>query len=167
MQSMAKGWKLSRRTLLETGARAAGLGALALVAGPGILASPALAQGAMGRIEPEEAVADTLKRLFSGKTIKDGAGVLELEAPEIAENGSVVAVAVKSAKPMKQLWFIADKNRRPNSASFSFGADGGTLVGTNLRLGGTTKVRAIAQMADGSFLEAARDVKVTVGGCGG
>jgi sulfur-oxidizing protein SoxY len=164
---MAKGWKVSRRAVLETGVRAVGVGALVAAAGPGILASSAFAQGAMGRVEPEEAVADTLKRLFGGKSIKDGAGVLMLEAPEIAENGSVVAVKVESSKPMKQLWFIADKNRRPNSANFSFGADGGTLMGTNLRLGGTTKVRAIAEMADGSFLEAAREVKVTVGGCGG
>ncbi|MEO5338070.1 MAG: thiosulfate oxidation carrier protein SoxY [Magnetospirillum sp. WYHS-4] len=158
---------LDRRTVLETGARLAGLGMAAVVAGPMLGAMPALAQAPAGRAEPEEAVADTLKRLFSGKTIKDGAGVLVLDVPPIAENGSVVGVKVDAAKPMRKLWFVADKNRRPMSASFSFDGDGGTLMGTNLRLGGTTKVRAIAEMADGSYLEVAQEVKVTVGGCGG
>lgn len=155
---------VARRTVLETGARLAGLG-LAVAAAPGLFSSDAFAQA--GRLEPEEAVADTLKRLFGGKAVKDGAGAIALEVPEIAENGAVVGVSVTSKAPMKQLWFIVDKNRRPMAAAFTFGADGGTLMGTNLRLGNTTKVRAIAQMADGSFLEAARDVKVTVGGCGG
>ena len=44
---------------------------------------------------------------------------------------------------------------------------GQAYVGTNLRLGESTEVRAVVEMSDGTLLQAKREVKVTVGGCGG
>ncbi len=115
-----------------------------------------------------------MKRLFAGRPIKDGAAAIKLELPLIAENGAVVPLTVEVAAPMtpqsyvKAIYVISDKNRRPLNAKFNLTpAMGQAYVGTNLRLGETTDVRAVVEMSDGTLLQAKREVKVTVGGCGG
>jgi sulfur-oxidizing protein SoxY len=94
--------------------------------------------------------------------------------PLIAENGAVVPVTVDVQSPMtpsnyvKHIYIISDKNRRPLNAKFTLTPAMGTAhVGANLRLGETTDVRAVAELSDGTLLMAKREVKVTVGGCGG
>jgi sulfur-oxidizing protein SoxY len=162
---------ITRRTLLRA------LGALGLggLVGPTLgAARPAWAQGNLASLEPEEAVDATMKRLFGGRPIKDGAATVKLDVPLIAENGAVVPVTVEVHAPMtaqsyvKAVYIISDKNRRPLNAKFNLTpAMGQAYVGTNMRLGESTDVRAIAEMNDGSLLQAKREVKVTVGGCGG
>ena len=94
--------------------------------------------------------------------------------PLIAENGAVVPVAVEVASPMtpqsyvKTVYVISDKNRRPLNVKFSLTPGmGQAYVATNLRLGESTDVRAVAELSDGTLMMAKREVKVTVGGCGG
>lgn len=163
---------VSRRAVMKR------LGFLGLSAIPGLWvfknSRKALAQTVPGMPQPEEKVDATIKRLFGSRTIKDGGSVIKLEIPLIAENGSVVPVTVETNLPVtpqsyvKNIYIIADKNRRPMTAKFSFTPDAGqAFIGTNIRLGGTTDVRAIAEMSDGTLLMAKREVKVTVGGCGG
>ena len=162
---------ITRRALLRA------LGALGLsgLLGPALGGPrPAGAQGNLASLGPEEAVDATLKRLFGGRPIKDGASSIKLELPLIAENGAVVPVSVEVAAPMtpqsyvKSVYIISDKNRRPLNAKFNLTpAMGQAYVATNLRLGESTDVRAIAEMSDGTLLMAKREVKVTVGGCGG
>ena len=134
----------------------------------------ALAQGNLGSLGPEESVDATMKRLFGARPIKDGSSVIKIELPLIAENGAVVPVSVEVTTPqspqshVKSIYIIADKNRRPLNAKFNLTpATGQAYVGTNLRLGESTDVRAVAEMSDGTMLQATREVKVTVGGCGG
>ncbi len=134
----------------------------------------ALAQGNLASLGPEENVDATLKRLFAGRPIKDGSSVIKMDLPLIAENGAVVPVTVEVAAPqtpqsyVKAIYVIADKNRRPLNAKFNLTpATGQAYVGTNLRLGESTDVRAVAEMSDGTLVSAKREVKVTVGGCGG
>jgi len=86
----------------------------------------------------------------------------------------VVPVSVEVNAPMapqgyvRTIYIISDKNRRPLNAKFTLSPTmGQAFVGTNLRLGETTDVRAIAELSDGTLLMAKREVKVTVGGCGG
>jgi sulfur-oxidizing protein SoxY len=160
----------TRRTLLR---------ALALLGLPGVWTSvlaprPARAQGNLGALQPEENVEATLKRLFGTRSIKDAAGTIKLELPLIAENGAVVPVTVEVQSPMtatnyvKHIYIISDKNRRPLNAKFALTpAMGLAHVGANLRLGETTNVRAVAELSDGTLLMAMREVKLTVGGCGG
>jgi sulfur-oxidizing protein SoxY len=161
----------TRRALLRA------LGALGLtgLVGP-LLGSPrpASAQGNLANLGPEEPVDATMKRLFAGRPIKDGAASIKLELPLIAENGAVVPLTVEVETPMtsqayvKAIYIISDKNRRPLNVKFNLTpAMGQAYVGTNLRLGETTDVRAIVEMSDGTLLQAKREVKVTVGGCGG
>jgi sulfur-oxidizing protein SoxY len=161
---------ITRRALL----RALGSLGVASAAASAGFALPEMALAQAGKPEPEEKVDAAMKRLFGGRPIKDGAAMLKLEAPLIAENGSVVPVTVEVSAPMtpqsyvKNIYIIADKNRRPMTAKFSFTPDSGqAFIGANVRLGGTTDVRAIAEMSDGTLLMAKREVKVTVGGCGG
>jgi sulfur-oxidizing protein SoxY len=162
---------LTRRALLRI-LGAVGLGGLAA---PYLGVPPlALAQGNLGNLEPEESVDATMKRLFGGRPIKDGSSVIKLDLPLIAENGAVVPVSIEVTAPqtpqsyVKSIYIISDKNRRPLNAKFNLSLIlGQPYIGTNLRLGESTDVRAIAQMNDGTLLMAKREVKVTVGGCGG
>lgn len=160
---------LTRRALLK------GLGLLGLAGAVGPLLGaprPAGAQGSLANLLPEEPVDATLKRLFGGRPVKDGSSVMKLELPLIAENGAVVPVSVEVTPPaqgyVKSIYIVSDKNRRPMNVKFNF-SPGASLpvVGTNLRLNTTGDVRAIAELSDGTLLMAKRQVKVTVGGCGG
>jgi sulfur-oxidizing protein SoxY len=127
-----------------------------------------------GTPQPDEKVADTLKRLFGDRPLQPAGDKMKFEAPMIAENGAVVPVRVDVELPMtgddyvKNIYIIADKNRRPLNAKVSLTPDAGKAsVGTNIRLASTTDVRAIAETSKGALYEAKREVKVTVGGCGG
>ena len=93
------------------------LGALGAAAATGALALPGRATAqALGM---QETVDAGLKRVFGGRPIKDGSGLIKLEIPLIAENGAVVPVSVEANSPMtpanyvKHIYIVADKNRIP------------------------------------------------------
>ena len=163
---------MTRRTVLGV---AGLLGASALVV-PLLGGRPRAVwgQGSLGALQPEEKVDATMKRLFGARPVNDGSGVIKMELPLIAENGAVVPLTVEVQSPMtpanhvKTIYVISDKNRRPLNAKFTLTpAMGSATVGTNLRLGETTDVRVVAELSNGTLLMAKREVKVTVGGCGG
>lgn len=167
-----EGHSVSRRAVMRT----LGILGFSLGAMPFILGNPrsARGQGNLGSLQPEENVDATLRRLFGNRAIKDGSNVMKLDIPLIAENGALVPITVEVQSPMtptqfvKHIYIISDKNRRPMNARFSLTPEMGVaVIGTTLRLGGTTDVRAIAEMSDGTLLIAKREVKVTIGGCGG
>jgi sulfur-oxidizing protein SoxY len=171
MEGPMSGEGTTRRALLRALAALGLAGVLALAPD---FRRPAAAQGNLANLGPEEPVSSTMKRLFGGRPIKDGSSEIKLELPLIAENGAVVPATVEVAAPMtpqsyvRAIYIISDKNRRPLNAKFNLTpAVGLAYVGTNLRLGETTDVRAIVEMSDGTLLEAKQEVKVTVGGCGG
>ncbi len=164
--------RISRRAAL----RVLGFLGASAAAAPFVLGAPGSArgQGNLGALQPEEKVEATMRRLFGNRPLKDGSGAIKMELPLIAENGAVVPITVEVQSPMtpanhvKAIYIISDKNRRPLNAKFSLTPDmGAAMVGTNLRLGETTDVRAVAELSDGTLLMAKREVKVTVGGCGG
>jgi len=127
-----------------------GAGGIALLA-----ASPALA------VTADEAVA-----AFTGGADM-GEGGLEISAPEIAENGNVVPVEV-SAPGAEEILLLAPGNPAPPVYRAKFGpASGSQRLSTRIRLAKTQDVLAVARMSDGSFVQATRTVKVTIGGCGG
>ena len=96
-----------------------------------------------------------------------GEGGLTLTAPEIAENGATVPIQV-SAPGAVAIALFSDGNPEAKMAEFKFGALNPTqFASTRVRLQQTQNVFAIAQMADGSFVQATANVKVTIGGCGG
>jgi predicted secreted protein len=68
----------------------------------------------------------------------------------------------------ERLYLIVDNNRRPLSVVFAFTpATNGGFAACNLRMGGTSPVRAIIEMSDGKLAGAFKNVNVVVGGCGG
>jgi len=96
-----------------------------------------------------------------------GEGGITLTAPEIAENGNTVPIEV-SAPGASEIMVLATGNPTPGVATFAFGALAASqAASTRIRLAGTQDVVAIAKMADGSFVQASSNVKVTIGGCGG
>src|SRR5262245_56339773 len=158
--------RVTRRSALGT------LGALGVAASAGIVVAPrpAAAQ-ALGQQESVEAA---LKRFFGTRPLKDGGPLVKLEIPLIAENGAVVPVSVEVNSPMtpasyvKHIYIVADKNRIPVVTRVTLTPEAGqAYVGENVRLGETGDVRAIVEQSDGTLLQVKREVKVTVGGCGG
>lgn len=93
---------------------------------------------------------------------------LVLKAPDIAENGAVVPVDVVSNIPNTiSIAVLADKNPFPLSAAFDFANGAMPEISVRLKLSQTSNVKAVAKTADGKYYTAQKEVKVTVGGCGG
>lgn len=98
---------------------------------------------------------------------------IKLEVPEIAENGRVVPVKVTIDSPMSKDDYIqvinvlSSKNGNSRCANvFLTPSSGEAYFSTRIKLGGTQDVVVIAQTSKGEFLRLAKNVKVTIGGCG-
>ncbi len=159
---------VTRRAVLGT------LGALGVVAAGGGFVAGAPGRAHAQALGQNESVQDAMKRIFGDKLIKDGAAVIKLELPLIAENGAVVPISVSVDSPMtatsyvKHIYVVADKNRIPVVTRVTLAPEAGrAFMGANIRLGETGDVRAIVEQGDGTLLQVKREVKVTVGGCGG
>ena len=125
----------------------------------GAAAATALPVAARATIE------DAIAAFTGGADV--GADGITMTTPEIAENGNTVPVDV-SAPGAASIILIAAGNPNPDVCTFHFGPlAGAQSCSTRIRLAGTQDVIAIAQLADGSFVQASREVKVTIGGCGG
>jgi sulfur-oxidizing protein SoxY len=108
---------------------------------------------------------DAIKSLY-GKTAEPSDKV-KLDAPEIAENGAVVPISVSSSLPdVTSISILVADN--PNALAASYKIPAGTLpsVANRLKMAKTTNVIAIVE-AGGKLYSATKEVKVTVGGCGG
>ena len=143
-------------------ALALGAGAMT-VAVFGASSSPALAKN-----DAEEAI----KKFTGGETPVQGK--IKLDLPEIAENGNTVPMTVTVESPMTEqshvtdVLIVADENPRSGVVTFHFSpASGVAEANTRIRLAATQDVIAVAKMNDGSFFMASKQVKVTIGGCGG
>ena len=101
-------------------------------------------------------------------------GKITLTAPEIAENGNTVPITVEVDSKMvdgdmvESVAIFAEGNPRPEVATFTFSAlSGAAAATTRMRLAKTQNVIAMVRMADGSVYMDKKEVKVTIGGCGG
>ena len=152
-----------RRTTLKAGGSA---GLLALLAAAGIL-------------RPGEILAaDWNKAAFEGKSTQDAlkalgaaapatSGDIVIRAADIAENGAVVPVGVESRIAGTQsISILVDKNPNALAASFDLPAGTEPSVTTRVKMGQTSDVYALVK-ADGKFYVAKKEIKVTLGGCGG
>lgn len=110
-------------------------------------------------------VAEAIKAFTGGAEVAEGG--VDIGAPEIAENGNTVPVEV-SAAGATDILLLAAGNPNPGVATFHFGGlAAASEAKTRIRLAKTQDLVAVAKMADGSFAQAKRTVKVTIGGCGG
>ena len=150
---------MQRRAFLKT----AGLAALATT-----LSS--VVRSAFARARPTFAFeADKLDaavaELYGGTFAESDA--VKFKAPEIAENGAVVPVTVQYDGPAKGVAVLVEENPQPLAAAFELSPNAPALVATRIKMGTTSRVAAVVQTADGQLVGTAREVKVTIGGCGG
>jgi len=152
----------TRRLVLQ------GAGAVALLGFGSLMPMPALA--AANDKYPEEAFKqkaekDAIQALY-GRTA-EASDKVKLDAPEIAENGAVVPISVTTTlENVTSISFLVGGN--PNALAASYAIAQGTLpsVGNRLKMQQTSNVIAIVE-AGGKLYSATKEVKVTVGGCGG
>jgi sulfur-oxidizing protein SoxY len=155
--------KLSRRVILQ------GAGAVALV-GLGNFSFSLPAFAAANDKYPEEAFkqksdTDAIKALY-GKTA-EASDKIKLDAPEIAENGAVVPVSVTTTlADVSSISFLVAENPVVLIASYKIPAGTVPSVANRIKMAKTSKVTVVVE-AGGKLYSADKEVKVTVGGCGG
>jgi len=109
--------------------------------------------------------ADALKTL--GAASPAPSNDIVIEAPQIAENGAVVPIEISSNIPgTTSIAVLIEKNPFPLTGRFDFKADALPFVKLNVKMGETSDVRVVAE-AGGKHYSASREIKVTIGGCGG
>jgi sulfur-oxidizing protein SoxY len=156
--------EVDRRVVLKTLAA----GGAALAAAPGFAQTPPAATDAPGW--PAEAFrqkneADALKALY-GKSAEKSDKVT-LDAPEIAENGAVVPISVSTSMPdVTSIAILVSENPFTLTAMYKFPEGALPSVSNRLKMAKTTNVIAIVE-SGGKLYSAQKEVKVTVGGCGG
>ena len=92
---------------------------------------------------------------------------IKLKAPDIAENGAVVPVTVSSSMGnVEAISIIAEANPGPLTSTYALSSASEAFVSTRIRLAKTGNVVAVVK-ADGKLYSASKEVKVTIGGCGG
>ncbi len=128
-----------------------------------------------GLLAPQAVLAAWDKKAFAAKTVSDALGGgattpsddIKIKAPDIAENGAVVPVNVKSSiAGAESVTILAEKNGTPLVAKFMLGEGAMADVSTRIKMGKTGDVIAIVT-AGGKMHAARKSVKVTIGGCGG
>ena len=144
---------------------------LLLKGGVALAALAALPRTLLAAMWPEEAFAATeadaaMSALF-GTNQATASDQITLKVPEIAENGAVVPVTISTTlADVESISIVVKNNPRPLVASFEIPA--GTLpdVSSRIKMGETSDVTAVVKTADGLY-STSRQVKVTIGGCGG
>ena len=153
----------TRRHLLSSSARLA-----ALLAAAGVLPGIAFAQAAGYNQAAFDAktIAEAMKALGASAPVESKD--VTLTAPDIAENGAVVPVGASTVLPgAKRLLLLVEKNPAALAALFEVSDLVEANISTRVKMGQTSDVYAVAMTNDGKVLFARKEVKVTLGGCGG
>ena len=151
-----------RRNVLKSGSGAA---LLTVLASAGII-TPGMALADWNKAAFDaKSMADTLKAIGAG-TPTDSKDV-QVTGPDIAENGAVVPVGVSSTLPnITMVAILIEKNPNALSATFTLPEGTEANVQTRVKMGQTSNVYALVK-SDGTFFMATKEIKVTLGGCGG
>ena len=150
----------TRRAMLATGAQLAGLMATA-----GLLPASAQAAWNQGAFDAKN-MGDLMKAL--GGSAPAASKDITITGPDIAENGAVVPVGAATALPgVKRLLLLVEKNPSMLAAAFDVSDAIDANINTRVKMGQSSNVFAVAMMNDGKVLYASKEIKVTLGGCGG
>jgi sulfur-oxidizing protein SoxY len=151
---------LNRREVLSHSARVA-----ALLATAGLL--PQIAHANYNAAAFEVKTMAELVKMLGGSAPADSKDVT-ITAPDIAENGAVVPIGLSTALPgVKKLLVLVEKNPSVLSAMFDVSDAVDANFSTRVKMGQSSNVYAVALLGDGKVLYAQKEVKVTLGGCGG
>ena len=132
-----------------------------------------------GALAPQRAIGAYMKAAFEAKDISgalsasmgsdqhSASDAIKLKAPDIAENGAVVPVTVSSTmENVDSISIVAASNAQPLTSTYQLTAACEPFVSTRIKMGKTADVIAVVK-ADGKLYSATKEVKVTIGGCGG
>ena len=155
-----------RRSILKAGG---GVTLLSLIGSEGLLLSGAAHAQAPGwnkTVFDTHNLADTMKALGGGEAApsKD---IVFFQTPDIAENGAVVPVGISSNIPKTEsIAILIEKNPNMLAAIFDIPAGTDASISTRVKMGQSSNIVALVK-ADGKYYVASKEVKVTLGGCGG
>lgn len=154
---------MQRRTFMK-GTLAAG--GVAVAVGAGLLSPRAVLAAWPKSAFEAKSVPDALSGLgISGATATSGD--IQIKAPDIAENGAVVPVTVKTGiAGVTSISIFAEKNNSPLTSNFNLKGSAQGFVATRIKMQKTSAVIAVVK-AGGKAFSARKEVKVTIGGCGG
>ena len=117
-----------------------------------------------------DSLAPLLRKLTGGAPVREGR--VTVDTPRLADNGHSVPLKVSVESPMtaadhvRSVTLLSERNPRPVMASFHLGPQAGrAVVVTRVRLNGTQRVLAVAQLSDGSFWSGSAEVEVTESAC--
>ena len=150
----------TRREMMARSATVAGL-----LAAAGFLPTAAQAAWPQAAFEAK-ALADAVKALGGSAPVESKD--VTITGPDIAENGAVVPVGCATTLPgVKRLLLLVEKNPSVLAAVFDVTDAIEANVNTRVKMGQSSNVFAVAMMGDGKVLFAGKEIKVTLGGCGG
>jgi sulfur-oxidizing protein SoxY len=154
---------MKRRIFLK-GTLATGATGLAISSG---LLTPRMVLAAWPKTAFDATTVDGAVDGLYGSSSLTGSDQIKIKAPDIAENGAVVPVSVSTdIGDAQSISIIAEKNASPLAASFDLGPGTEGYVSTRIKMGKTADVIAIVKAGD-KLLSSRKEVKVTIGGCGG
>ena len=152
-----------RRAVLKSGG---GLSLLALLGAAGWL-TPEAAHADWNKAAFEAKSMDETMKAFGGSAPAQSKDIAFVSTPDIAENGAVVPIGVTSTIPKtERIAILVEKNPNMLAASFDLPAGTEPTVTTRVKMGQSSNVYALVK-ADGKYYVAQKEVKVTLGGCGG
>jgi len=152
------------RRLMLKGSLAAGAVGVAIGAG---LLTPRAVMAAWPKEAFESSDLNTALSASMGSSDLSDSNKIKLKAPDIAENGAVVPVTVTSEiDGTSSIGIVVSKNATPLTATFNLGPTTEGYVSTRIKMGKTSEVIAVVK-AGGKLYSARKEVKVTIGGCGG
>jgi sulfur-oxidizing protein SoxY len=154
----------TRREMLRTGG---GVTLLGLLAAAGWLKPGEAAAQAWNKSAFEAKTMDDTMKAFGGGAPVQSKDIAFVSTPDIAENGAVVPISISSSIPKTEsIAILIEKN--PNMLAARFEIPSGTepAISTRVKMGQTSNVYALVK-ADGKYYVASKEIKVTLGGCGG
>ena len=138
------------------------LGALAALLAKPLAALATWSESAFGAKTPQ----DALKGI--GAANPTPSKEIVIDAPQIAENGAVVPIEIVSNLPgTSSIAVVLEKNPFPLAAKFEFKEGALPYLKLNVKMAETSDVRVVVAAAGGRYYSATREIKVTIGGCGG
>ena len=154
---------MKRRTFLK-GTVAAG--AVSAAVGAGLL-TPRAVLAAWPTDAFKATTVDTALDALSGSHALESSDKVQIDAPDLGENSAVVPVKVLSQLDnIESMTIVVEKNASPLTASFILGPGAIGFVNTRIKMGKTSNVIAVVK-AGGKLYSAQKEVKITIGGCGG
>ncbi len=109
---------------------------------------------------------DDVVKVLGGSGTPAMSDAVTLRAPDIAENGAVVPVGVETTLKATHMAILVEKNPSALAAMFELPAGAEPFASTRVKMGQTSNIYGVVK-ADGKWFMTSKEVKVTLGGCGG